>query len=122
MIIHRRARAVAWLIALATVGAVGWALTARGASPLPARGEWPTYGGTHANARYSSLDQITRDNVKQLRIAWRWVSPDRELMASRPEMRTWANEATPLMAAGGRAARTSANPGAGTHAGPRLTP
>src|SRR5437867_7174684 len=107
MIIHRRARAVAWLIALATVGAVGWALTARGASSLPARGEWPAYGGTHANARYSSLDQITRDNVKQLRIAWRWVSPDRELMASRPDIQTWANEATPLMVAGVLYVRTS---------------
>ncbi len=109
MIIHRRARAVAWLIALATVGAVGWALTARGASPLPARGEWPAYGGTHANARYSSLDQITRDNVKQLRIAWRWVSPDRELMASRPDVQTWANEATPLMVAGVLYVSTSAS-------------
>src|SRR2546422_2430273 len=109
MIIHRRVRAVAWLIALATVGAVGWALTARGASPLPARGEWPAYGGTHANARYSSLDQITRDNVKQLRIAWRWVSPDRELMASRPDIQTWANEATPLMVAGVLYVSTSAS-------------
>jgi glucose dehydrogenase len=36
---------------------------------------------THAHARYSSLDQITRDNAQHLRIAWRWVSPDRELMA-----------------------------------------
>src|SRR6058998_145342 len=109
MIIDHRARAVASLIAVVTVGATGWALIARGASPVPARGEWPTYGGTHANAHYSSLDQITRDNVKQLRIAWRWVSPDRELMAARPEMRTWANEATPLMVGGVLYVSTSAS-------------
>ena len=109
MIIDHRARAVASLIAAVTVGATGWALIARGASPVPARGEWPTYGGTHANAHYSSLDQITRDNVKQLRIAWRWVSPDRELMASRPEMRTWANEATPVMVGGVLYVSTSAS-------------
>ena len=109
MIIDHRARAVASLIAVVTVGATGWALIARGASPVPARGEWPTYGGTHANAHYSSLDQITRDNVKQLRIAWRWVSPDRELMASRPDIQTWANEATPLMVAGVLYVSTSAS-------------
>src|SRR6266850_8019999 len=109
MIIDHRARAVASLFALVTVGAVGWALIARGASPVPARGEWPTYGGTHTNARYSSLDQITRDNAKQLRVAWRWISPDRELMASRPEIRTWANEATPLMVGGVLYVSTSAS-------------
>jgi len=109
MIIDHQARAVASLIALVTVGAVGWALIARGASPVPARGEWPTYGGTHTNARYSSLDQITRDNAKQLRVAWRWISPDRELMASRPEIRTWANEATPLMVGGVLYVSTSAS-------------
>src|SRR5438552_1090863 len=59
MIIDHRARAVASLIAVVTVGATGWALIARGASPVPARGEWPTYGGTHANAHYSSLDART---------------------------------------------------------------
>jgi len=110
MTIHRRAGAASWLVALVTVGAaVGSALTARGASPVPARGEWPTYGGTPANARYSPLDQITRDNVKRLRIAWRWVSPDRELMVSRPEIRTWVNEATPLMVGGILYVSTSAS-------------
>src|SRR5436309_598114 len=91
---------ISTIIALATAGPVAWVLAARAASPKPLRGEWPTYGGTHANARYSPLDQITRDNVRQLRIAWRWVSPDRELMASQPGIRTWANEATPLMVGG----------------------
>jgi PQQ-dependent dehydrogenase (methanol/ethanol family) len=32
--------------------------------------EWPTYGGDHANTRYSSLDQITTANVGKLRVAW----------------------------------------------------
>src|SRR5262245_166587 len=100
---------VSWLVALAGVGAVGWALTAGAASRAPARGEWPTHGGTHANARYSPLDQITGDNVRQLRIAWRWVSPDRELMAAQPEIQTWANEATPLMVGGVLYVSTSAS-------------
>lgn len=88
MTTRRRVLGVLGLAALGAAGVVGCALTARGASPVPRRGEWPTYGGTHANARYSSLDQITLDNVRQLRIAWRWTSPDRELMASQPGIRT----------------------------------
>ena len=35
-------------------------------------GEWPTYGGELANTRYSPLDQITRDNFKNLEVAWRF--------------------------------------------------
>ena len=57
-------------------------------------GEWPHWGGDLGNARYSPLDQINADNVKQLRIAWRW-KPDN--MGPRPD----ANfEATPLMVGG----------------------
>ena len=63
-------------------------------------GEWPTYGGSYANTRYSPLDQITRDNVRQLRVAWRWRSPDHEVMARVPHLETFANEATPLMIRG----------------------
>src|SRR5580692_10971182 len=35
-------------------------------------GEWPHTGGDLGNTKYSPLDQINRDNVKTLRIAWRW--------------------------------------------------
>ena len=35
-------------------------------------GEWPHWGGDLGNTKYSPLDQINRDNVKNLRIAWRW--------------------------------------------------
>ena len=37
------------------------------------------------------------------------MSADRELMASRPEMRTWANEATPVMVGGVLYVSTSAS-------------
>jgi glucose dehydrogenase len=78
------------------------------ASGSPAR-EWPTYGGTNANRRYSSLDQIHRDNVSRLRIAWRWPSPDRALIARQPDIRTWANQATPIMISGVLYVSTSAS-------------
>jgi quinoprotein glucose dehydrogenase len=32
--------------------------------------DWPVYGGTPENNHYSTLDQINRSNVKQLKLAW----------------------------------------------------
>lgn len=32
--------------------------------------QWAIQTGDYANTRYSTLDQITRDNVKDLRVAW----------------------------------------------------
>jgi quinoprotein glucose dehydrogenase len=53
--------------------------------------EWPYYGGNLAAHRYSSLDQINRDNVEDLQIAWRYQTGN---FGPRPEQK---NEATPLM-------------------------
>jgi quinoprotein glucose dehydrogenase len=36
------------------------------------RGDWRYHGADAASSRYSPLDQINRDNVKNLRIVWRW--------------------------------------------------
>src|SRR5215813_11847845 len=35
-------------------------------------GEWRSYGGEAGSTRYSPLDQINRDNVKNLQVAWSW--------------------------------------------------
>ena len=35
-------------------------------------GEWRFYGADGGSTKYSALDQINRDNVKDLKIAWRW--------------------------------------------------
>ena len=48
-----------------------------GAPPAAAQqgapaGEWRHYGADLAGTKYSPLDQIDRDNVDQLDIAWRW--------------------------------------------------
>ena len=57
-------------------------------------GEWPHWGADHGNTKYSPLDQINRDNVKNLRIAWRWKAENFGPPAE-------ANlEATPLMVGG----------------------
>src|SRR5215217_7843317 len=57
-------------------------------------GEWPHWGGDLAGTKYSPLDQITRDNVKDLRIAWRW-KPDNYGPRADANM-----EATPIMVGG----------------------
>ncbi len=64
---------------LAFVAAFIWLLprmTALGASSKnspdkSARQDWPIYGGDANGDRFSPLRQITRGNVKQLRVAWR---------------------------------------------------
>ena len=38
--------------------------------------DWPIYGGTPDNTRYSTLDQITPANVKQLQVAWTYETHD----------------------------------------------
>ena len=62
-----------------------------GARPRPstAWGEWPTYGGDLASRKYSPLDQITKDNFAQLRVAWRAKSPDALLSMTRPGGGEW---------------------------------
>jgi alcohol dehydrogenase (cytochrome c) len=32
--------------------------------------EWATYGGDAANTRFSTLDQVNKDNVKDLKVSW----------------------------------------------------
>jgi quinoprotein glucose dehydrogenase len=38
--------------------------------------DWPVTGGDPGNTRYSPLDQINRDNVAQLRLAWTYHTGD----------------------------------------------
>ena len=61
--------------------------------------EWPSYGATAANLKYSALDQINRSNLKQLKIAWRWKSID-EVTKLEAKIRPWLFEVTPLMIGG----------------------
>ena len=40
---------------------------------------WLTYGGSYSSQRYSTLDQINRENVKNLELKWafqaKWLDP-----------------------------------------------
>src|SRR5216117_1176653 len=93
------------LLSLALPTAALRAQSIPGALPESAKalsqGEWPAYAGTYAAARYSPLTQINRDNAKNLRVAWRWKSPDMVVRAEKPEIGpSFANESTPLMVGG----------------------
>lgn len=59
-----------------------------------APGEWPAYHRDLASTRYSPLDQISRDNVARLSIAWTWKPDSTERPAE------YKNENTPLMIGG----------------------
>ena len=64
-------------------------------------GQWPAYAGTYAAARYSPLTQIDRSNAKDLRVVWRWKSPDHAIKDGNPKVGpTRANESTPVMVGG----------------------
>jgi len=52
----------------------------------PAPGDWLNWRRTDNAWGYSPLDQISRQNVGQLQLAWSWAMDD-----------TGANEATPLV-------------------------
>ena len=60
-----------WSVLLLVVMTLGAAVTASAQAGAPA-GEWRYYGGDSGSTKYSALDQITRENVGDLRIAWRW--------------------------------------------------
>jgi len=64
---------------------------ANGDGPVSGRmksvnGEWHTYGGDKAFTRYSPLDQINRDNVKNLQVVWRRLAVDPLLMDKFPDL------------------------------------
>ena len=66
-------------------------------APQPAA-EWRYYGGNKGFTRYSALDQINRDNVKSVRVAWRRPAVNDKLIAAFPDTRPNAYlRATPIM-------------------------
>ena len=73
--------------AVSSLGAAA-AMSAVLASQTPGpRAEWRYFGGDKGFTRYSPLDQINRDNVGRLRIAWRRPAVNSKVMASFPELR-----------------------------------
>ena len=80
------------LIFLALViAAVSWPYSGRGQTGAK-NGEWRAYAAEEASTKYSPLDQITRDNVKNLEVAWTFKIDNFGSAAQ-----TATNESTPIM-------------------------
>lgn len=62
--------------------------------PKTIEAEWLQHRSDYASSNYSSLDQINKENVKDLKIAWRWKSDN---FGPSPE---FYFKVTPLMAKG----------------------
>src|SRR4051794_38550897 len=56
-------------------------------------GDWQLRGGDGGNTRYSALDQINKDNVKSLKVAWTWKSDNYATLE-------YKSETTPILANG----------------------
>jgi quinoprotein glucose dehydrogenase len=62
--------------------------------------EWTHYSGNAASHKYSPLDQINKDTIGKLQIAWRWASPDNAVVEANPTARPGGYADTPLMVKG----------------------
>jgi glucose dehydrogenase len=83
-------------------------------------GDWPAYAGSNASLKYSPLDQINKNNVKNLRIAWRQSAMPMEVRRGRSTVSVATNyQVTPLMVDGllyistGEGSIAALNPGSG---------
>ena len=61
-----------------------------------ANSDWPVYAADLRSTKYSSLDLINPTNVRDLRIVWRWKSPDIDIVKQNPALHLNLFEATPL--------------------------
>jgi quinoprotein glucose dehydrogenase len=90
-------------IAIAVL-ALGTCLLAQSGTVRPSgtlvSGEWTHYGGNAASHKYSPLDQINKDNIGKLTVAWRWASPDNAVVEANPTARPGGYADTPLMVKG----------------------
>jgi quinoprotein glucose dehydrogenase len=64
----------------------------------PKNGEWTRYSADSGSIKYAPLDQINKDNVGRLRVAWRRPAVDASLSSKNPEFSYSTNfRSTPLM-------------------------
>jgi quinoprotein glucose dehydrogenase len=93
--IKRKARAV--IAALSLMASLVLALPRLSGQTVPSTppGEWRYPAHDAGGTRYSPLDQISRNNVKDLRIAWRWKTENFGPKAD------YNYQVTPIMVRGG---------------------
>ena len=70
---------------------VSLAVSSLGSSNGTQKGEWRFYGGNQASTKYSPLDQINRENVNKLKVAWTWDSPDLKILEQNSKLYTFGH-------------------------------
>jgi quinoprotein glucose dehydrogenase len=65
-----------WVVLFLAIGAAQ-----QGSRP----GEWTRYGGDPGSTKYAPLDQINKDNVARLRVAWRRPAVDASITSRVPD-------------------------------------
>src|SRR4249919_2991529 len=83
---------------IVTLALAAWTMAGRAADK---NHDWPAYGGDKGSTKYSSLDQINKDTIKNLKIAWRRSGMPEEMREQFPNTQAPANyQHTPLMVDG----------------------
>ena len=85
-------RACAWTFAAILVTAASWTLSGQSGPVTYERllkadaepGNWLMYQGTYAGWRFSKLNQITSQNVKNLRLKWMFQGRHQEKFETTP--------------------------------------
>jgi quinoprotein glucose dehydrogenase len=87
-----------WILPSAGVVAVALVTAIGEAQHGAANGEWRSHGGDPGSTKYAALDQINKDNVSRLRIAWRRPAVDPSLIGGVADF-SYSHDfrATPLM-------------------------
>jgi quinoprotein glucose dehydrogenase len=86
---------------LVVAAALAWSASASSQHGVSQGGQWPTYGGDPGSTKYAPFTQISRDNVRNLRVVWRWASPDNAIASEhRLPASIAAFKATPIMVDG----------------------
>ncbi len=84
-----------------TVAVAVWTVAGRAADSNVKSRDWPAYSGDKASTKYSSLDQINKNTIKNLHIVWRQSGVPAELQQIFPNAQGPTNwENTPIMAGG----------------------
>ena len=58
--------------------------------------DWANYGNDPGHSKYAPLDQINRDTIDNLQIAWIWDSVDNQAVLERPQFVPAGFKATPI--------------------------
>ena len=62
--------------------------------------EWREYTSDKGGSKYLPLNQINKDNVNDLVVAWTWGSPDEAILQGNRELHAWVNQLTPIVVDG----------------------